>query len=63
MVNRRAKNDATDARVNQSERFIKAAREAGCSEDESVFDENLQKIARHKPPAAKASAPRKLTSK
>jgi hypothetical protein len=34
----------------QSQRFIKAAREAGCSEDEAVFDENLKKIARHKPP-------------
>jgi len=34
----------------QSERFIAAAREAGCSEDEAVFDENLKKIARHKPP-------------
>jgi hypothetical protein len=33
----------------QSARFIKAAREAGCSEDEAVFDENLKKIARHKP--------------
>jgi hypothetical protein len=36
----------------QSQRFIEAAREAGCSEDESVFDENLKKIARHKPPGA-----------
>jgi len=50
MANRRAKNDAPDARVNQSERFIEAARKAGCSEDEAVFDENLKKIARHRPP-------------
>jgi hypothetical protein len=33
----------------QSKRFIEAARKAGCSEDEAVFDENLKKIARHKP--------------
>jgi hypothetical protein len=43
--------------------FIEAARKAGCSEDEAVFDENLKKIARHKPPAAQASAPRKPSSK
>jgi hypothetical protein len=41
----------------QSRRFIEAARKAGCSEDEAVFDENLKKIARHKTPAAKAPAP------
>ncbi len=29
----------------QSQRFIKAAREAGCSEDEAVFDENLKRVA------------------
>jgi hypothetical protein len=33
----------------QSQRFIAAARAAGCSEDEAVFDENLKKIVRHKP--------------
>jgi hypothetical protein len=32
----------------QRRRFIAAARAAGCSEDEAVFDENLKKIARHK---------------
>jgi hypothetical protein len=52
MAKRRAKNNAPDVRVNQSERFIEAARKAGCSEDEAVFDENLRKIARHKPPDA-----------
>jgi len=32
-------------------RFIEAAREAGASEDEAVFDENLKQIARttHRP--------------
>jgi hypothetical protein len=47
----------------QRRRFIEAARAAGCSEEESVFDENLKKIARHKPPAAQASASRKPISK
>jgi hypothetical protein len=28
----------------QSQRFIEAAREAGCSEDEAVFDENLRQL-------------------
>jgi hypothetical protein len=41
----------------QSERFIAAARKAGCSEEEAVFDENLKKIARHKPVAASAPKP------
>ncbi len=36
--------------ISQSKAFIEAARKAGCSEDEAVFDENLKKIARHKPP-------------
>jgi len=50
--------------LKQSERFIEAARKAGCSEDESVFDENLKKIARHKPPVTPAQAPpRKTRSK
>jgi len=48
----------------QSRRFIEAAREAGCSEDEAVFDENLKKIARHKPLATPSPAsPRKPESK
>jgi hypothetical protein len=47
----------------QSERFIEAARKAGCSEDEAVFDENLKKIARHKPPAASAPPPRQSRKK
>jgi len=30
----------------QSERFLQAAREAGCSEDEAAFDETLKRIAK-----------------
>ena len=33
----------------QSRRFIEAAREAGASEDEAVFDENLKRLATAKP--------------
>jgi hypothetical protein len=48
----------------QSQRFIKAARELGCDEDEAHFEEKLKKVARHKPPSdapskAKKSEPKK----
>jgi hypothetical protein len=33
----------------QRQRFIEAAREAGASEDEAVFRENLKRIAKAKP--------------
>jgi len=33
----------------QRQRFIEAAREAGASENEAVFDENLKRIAKPKP--------------
>jgi hypothetical protein len=39
----------------QRERFIKAAREAGVSEDEREFDESLRQIAKVKPAPEKAS--------
>lgn len=34
----------------QSERFIEAARELGCDEDEAAFDEKLKRISEQKPP-------------
>jgi hypothetical protein len=37
----------------QRDRFIKAAREAGASEDEREFDESLRRIATAKSPEAK----------
>jgi hypothetical protein len=38
----------------QRQRFIEAAREAGASEDEAVFDENLKRLAaRAKPKETK----------
>jgi len=41
---------APNAKISKSQRnrFITAAREAGCSEDETVFDENLKKIVKVK---------------
>jgi hypothetical protein len=33
----------------QRQRFIEAAREAGVSQDEAVFDENLRRLAKAKP--------------
>ena len=56
-VKRRPKPKINRSDPAQSERFIAAAREAGCSEDEAVFDENLKKIARHKTPVTPAKAP------
>ena len=39
--------------ISQHTRFIKAAREAECSEDEAVFDANLKRIAKAKAEPAK----------
>lgn len=36
----------------QRERFIEAARDLGCDEDEEAFDKALRKIASEKPPAS-----------
>ena len=36
----------TENQAEQSARFIKAAREAGCSEDEAVFDAALKNIVK-----------------
>jgi hypothetical protein len=52
------------ANPNQRTAFIEAARAAGCSEEEAVFDENLKKIGRHKPTMTPTPAPpRKPRSK
>ena len=47
----------------QQKRFIEDARKAGCSEEESVFDENLKKIARHKPLPNAPPEPKKSKTK
>jgi hypothetical protein len=52
------KRRVTKTSESQRSRFIAAAREAGCSEDEAVFDENLKKIARHKPIADQQKKPK-----
>lgn len=41
----------------QTKRFIEAAREAECSEDEAVFDETLRRIAKVKPEAKPPKKP------
>ena len=37
----------------QRQRFIEAAREAGASEDEAVFTENLKRVVKPKPETKK----------
>jgi hypothetical protein len=38
-----------ESKKSQRQRFIDAARQAGASEDEAVFDANLKRLAQHKP--------------
>jgi hypothetical protein len=45
--------------LEQSGRFIEAARELGCDEDRAHFDEILKKVARHKPPLHLRPEPKK----
>jgi hypothetical protein len=54
---KRAKKKQLAANPDQRTAFIEAARKAGCSEDEAVFDENLKKVARHRPPFAPSPLP------
>jgi hypothetical protein len=42
-------NKAKPATSDQAKRFIEAAREAGCSEDEAEIRENMKRIAKAKP--------------
>jgi hypothetical protein len=36
----------------QSDRFVETARELGCDEDETAFEEKLKKIAKRRPKPA-----------
>ena len=47
----------------QSRRFIEAARELGCDEDEAAFDEKLRKVGAPKPPDPKAQKPKTRAAK
>ena len=49
---------ATKSQINrpQRTRFIKAAREAECSEGEAEFDRNLKRIAKLKAPGSKKAS-------
>jgi hypothetical protein len=49
--------------TNQSEAFVKAARELGCDEDPAHFDAALKKVARHKPPPDAPPEPKKPKTK
>lgn len=42
-----------DDKVEQSKRFIEAARKAGASEDEADFDRAIKKVAKAKPETEK----------
>lgn len=53
----------TTPRSEQSQAFIKVARELGCDEDESHFEEALKKIAKHKPPPDAPPEPKKSKTK
>jgi hypothetical protein len=44
---------ATRDNANQAKRFVEAAREAGCSEDEAEIRENMTRIAKAKSKATK----------
>jgi len=47
----------------QAKAFIEAARELGCDDDESHFEEKLKKVARHKPPPDAPPAPKPAKTK
>jgi hypothetical protein len=49
-----------ESQIEQSKRFIEAARELGCDEDEAAFDEKLKRIATAKPAKpAKSKKPKR----
>jgi hypothetical protein len=48
-----SKRSSSGQDATQRQRFIESAREAGASEDEAVFRENLKRLAQHKPDAKK----------
>jgi hypothetical protein len=62
-VKKISQSNQVSIKKDQQARFIEAAREAGCSEDEAVFDENLKRIARHKPPLGAVPEPTKSKTK
>ena len=45
----RSKSESKADKPTQHDRFVEAARELGCDEDEAAFDEKLKVIARQKP--------------
>jgi hypothetical protein len=57
----RSQKTTAEPDAEQSKRFMEAARELGCDEDEAHFEEALRKIGRHKQPTdpPKKTAPKK----
>jgi len=45
-----ANKQKTEKLTDQSRKFIEAAKELGCAEDESAFDEIVKKVAKAPPP-------------
>jgi hypothetical protein len=45
-----ANKQKTEKLTQQSQKFIEAARELGCDENESAFDEIVKKVAKAPPP-------------
>lgn len=48
-----SKNVSQSAKKSQSDKFIEAAREAGCSDDEEAFNVALKRVAKSKVVEAK----------
>lgn len=57
------KNTKPKNQVSQTERFKQAAKELGCDEDPTHFEEKLKRIARHRPPSDDPSEPKSKTKK
>jgi hypothetical protein len=58
-----ARNQSTGFRITpQGKKFIGAAREPGCDEDESAFDEIVKKVAKA-PPSRQDETPQKTCAK
>lgn len=55
--------ESDSKKMAQSEHFKQAARELGCDEDESRFEESLKKVAKHKLPPDKPAEPKQSKPK
>ena len=58
-----SKNSRPEKPSTQSEKFIEAARELGCDENESAFDEIVKKVAKAPPPRQEEKSSRSKARK